>query len=168
MSALLFVIAYLRSRHSTHDFADRHKDWREIDICIKTKGQESGRIFGRPFITAGWPVVEVALVVALAEIALLGLIINHPISVSLWKMSSLYCAYRSLDMICWKPLVLLLKNGSLYGVKALFLTVPRIIRLTPPLEQFYPQGKVADETYDRVVLILLSSFCDLHVDSLWS
>jgi len=98
LSALLFVIAYLRARHSTHDFADRHKDWLAIDKCIKTKGQESGRIFGRPFITAGWPVVEVALVVALAEIALLGLIINHPISVGFWNFHFLFCADRSLDM----------------------------------------------------------------------
>lgn len=58
-------------------------------MCIKTKGQESGRIFGRPFITAGWTVIEVTLVVALAEIGLLGLIIKHPITASLWDSSIL-------------------------------------------------------------------------------
>lgn len=74
---LLFVIAFLRSRHSTHDFADRRQDATVIDTCIKTKGQENGRIFGRPFITAGWIVVEVTAVVAAAEVVLLVLILNY-------------------------------------------------------------------------------------------
>lgn len=82
LSAILFIIAFFRSRHSTHDFADRHKHSPEIDDCILTKGQENGRIFGRPFITAGWIVIEVAVVVAFAEIVLLVLILDQPIDVS--------------------------------------------------------------------------------------
>ena len=77
----MFVISYFRSRHSTHDFADRHKEAHKFDVCIKTKGQDGARIFGRPFVTAGWIVVQVTAVVAAAEIALLVLIIRHQISV---------------------------------------------------------------------------------------
>lgn len=40
-------------------------------------------MFGRPFVTAGWIVIEVTLVVAFAEIVLLVLILDHPIFVSL-------------------------------------------------------------------------------------
>jgi uncharacterized membrane protein YidH (DUF202 family) len=72
-----FMIAFLRSRHSTHDFADRGLDAHVHDTCIKTKGQENGRIFGRPFITAGWIVVEVTAVVAAAEVVLLVLILKY-------------------------------------------------------------------------------------------
>ncbi|KAF9481642.1 hypothetical protein BDN70DRAFT_876126 [Pholiota conissans] len=80
LSGLLFIIAFFRSRHSAHDFADRHKESRLLDVAIQTKGQEGTRIFGRPFVTAGWMVVQVAVVVAAVEIALLVLIIRHPIN----------------------------------------------------------------------------------------
>jgi len=76
LSGILFIIAFFRSRHSTHDFADRHKESPELDVCIKTKGQESGRVFGRPFVSAGWVVIELTLVVAMAEVALLVLILT--------------------------------------------------------------------------------------------
>lgn len=60
LGGLLFVLAFLRSRHSRHDFADRGKEGEESlfhrDV-IQTVGQEGKRIFGRPFITAGWIVV---------------------------------------------------------------------------------------------------------------
>ncbi|KAF9529161.1 hypothetical protein CPB83DRAFT_813022 [Crepidotus variabilis] len=79
LAALLFIISYLRARHSTHDFADRHKEASKLDIGIKTKGQENARIFGRPFVTAGWIVVQVTVVVAAAEIALLILILRQEI-----------------------------------------------------------------------------------------
>ena len=75
------MVAYLRSRHSTDDFEYRHRYSPEIDFCIKTKGQESGRIFGRPFITAGWIVIEVAFVVAVAEVTLFVFLLNHPVIV---------------------------------------------------------------------------------------
>ncbi|KDR78263.1 hypothetical protein GALMADRAFT_266776 [Galerina marginata CBS 339.88] len=80
LGALLFVLSFVRARHSTHDFADRHKEAHRIDHCIKTKGQEGTRIFGRPFVTAGWSVVQVTVVVAAVEIALLVLIVRRDIS----------------------------------------------------------------------------------------
>lgn len=81
LGGLLFVIAFFRSRHCIHDFADRDKESSEIDRGLRTVGQEGGRIFGRPFITAGWIAVEVTVVVALAEIALLVLIVQYKIPV---------------------------------------------------------------------------------------
>ncbi|KAF8154215.1 hypothetical protein B0H34DRAFT_81445 [Crassisporium funariophilum] len=80
LGGLLFVVAFFRSRHSTHDFADRHKEAQRLDPGLKTKGQEGTRIFGRPFVTAGWIVLQVTVVVAAVEIALLVLIIRHHIS----------------------------------------------------------------------------------------
>ncbi|KAF7321143.1 hypothetical protein HMN09_00202400 [Mycena chlorophos] len=90
LGASLYILAFLRARHSRHDFADFHKpesrdpgysggrdlrQWGSLRIrsreIIKTKGQEHARVFGRPFITAGWIVVAVAAVVAVVEIALL-------------------------------------------------------------------------------------------------
>lgn len=41
---------------------------------IRTRGQENTRVFGRPFITAGWVVLSVAGAVAAVEIGLLVLI----------------------------------------------------------------------------------------------
>jgi len=87
----MFVISYFRSRHSTHDFADRHKEAHKFDVCIKTKGQDGARIFGRPFVTAGWIVVQVTAVVAAAEIALLVLIIRHQISVCFFLTFPVLC-----------------------------------------------------------------------------
>lgn len=40
-------------------------------------GQEGGRIFGRPFVTAGWSVVQVSTVVLAVEVGLLVLILRH-------------------------------------------------------------------------------------------
>ncbi|KAH9477102.1 hypothetical protein JR316_0011018 [Psilocybe cubensis] len=80
LGGLLFVLAFFRSRHSYHDFADRHKEAHKVDQCIKTKGQEGTRIFGRPFVTAGWIVLQVTFIVAAVEIALLVLILRHHIN----------------------------------------------------------------------------------------
>ncbi|KAF4611476.1 hypothetical protein D9613_003901 [Agrocybe pediades] len=80
LGGLMFVLAFFRNRHSKHDFADRHKEARRLDNAIKTKGQEGSRIFGRPFVTAGWIVIQVAFVTAATEIALLVLILRHPIT----------------------------------------------------------------------------------------
>ena len=44
---------------------------------MKTQGQEGARIFGRPFVTAGWTVVQVTVAVAVVELGLLGLIIRQ-------------------------------------------------------------------------------------------
>ena len=40
-------------------------------FAIPTIGQEGKRIYGRPFVTAGWIVIYVAVVVAVVEITLL-------------------------------------------------------------------------------------------------
>ncbi|KAF7297347.1 hypothetical protein MIND_00968100 [Mycena indigotica] len=94
LGAALYVLAFLRARHSRHDFADfdkpespnaaagndRQHEWGSLRVrsreIIKTKGQEHARLFGRPFITAGWIVVAVAAVVAVVEIALLVLVLK--------------------------------------------------------------------------------------------
>ncbi|KAH6912046.1 hypothetical protein BKA70DRAFT_1145326 [Coprinopsis sp. MPI-PUGE-AT-0042] len=77
LGALLFVFAFLRSRHSSHDFADRHKEAHLADRAIKTVGNDTARLWGPPFRTAGRIVVGVAIVVAALEIAMLVLILRH-------------------------------------------------------------------------------------------
>ncbi|KAJ6556885.1 hypothetical protein B0H10DRAFT_2169599 [Mycena sp. CBHHK59/15] len=81
LGAALYVLAFLRARHSTHDFADYDKSEDSSAPymrrrVIQTKGQENTRIFGRPFITAGWIVVGVATVVAGVEVGLLVLVLK--------------------------------------------------------------------------------------------
>ncbi|TEB33748.1 hypothetical protein FA13DRAFT_1763382 [Coprinellus micaceus] len=77
LGALLFIISFFRARQSNHDFADRHKEAAFLDSAIESVGQDNGRIFGRPFVTAGWSVLQVAVVVGAVEIALLVLILTH-------------------------------------------------------------------------------------------
>ena len=79
LGALLFVLSFIRDRHSRHDFADpRGTDTSPYDPAdvIKTVGQPDSRIFGRPFVTAGWIVISVACVVLAVEIGLLVLILQ--------------------------------------------------------------------------------------------
>ncbi|KAI9058788.1 hypothetical protein FKP32DRAFT_1635681 [Trametes sanguinea] len=76
LAGMLFILAYFRQRHSRHDFADRHRDPAAYENAIKTVGQTGKRIFGRPFITAGWIVALLSLVVFAVEITLLVLIFN--------------------------------------------------------------------------------------------
>ena len=77
LSALLLGLAFVRARHSRHDFADRTPE--EMSALYKrtipTKGQEQAREFGRPFVTAGVDVVAVAVIVFAVEVALLVLIL---------------------------------------------------------------------------------------------
>ncbi|KAG6377711.1 hypothetical protein JVT61DRAFT_14482 [Boletus reticuloceps] len=78
LSALLFGVAYVRARHSRHDFADRSPGemaalYRQ---AIPTKGQEQAREFGRPFVTAGLDALVVALIVFAVEVVLLVLILQ--------------------------------------------------------------------------------------------
>ncbi|KZS95681.1 hypothetical protein SISNIDRAFT_452339 [Sistotremastrum niveocremeum HHB9708] len=68
LSAMLALLAFGRSRHSQHDFADEHRP------DDSTGGR--GRVFGRPFVTAGWVVVAVTFVVATVEIGLFVLVLN--------------------------------------------------------------------------------------------
>ncbi|KAI0085493.1 hypothetical protein BDY19DRAFT_1020779 [Irpex rosettiformis] len=74
LAAMLYGLAFLRQRHSLHDFADNSWLRPAHQNPIKTVGQTGKRIFGRPFVTAGWIVVAVSIVVAAVEIALLVLI----------------------------------------------------------------------------------------------
>ncbi|KAF5375346.1 hypothetical protein D9615_007934 [Tricholomella constricta] len=79
LGSLLMVLSFLRARHSDHDFSDRWKEeerQQRHQNAIQTVGQEGTRIFGRPFITAGWIVLGVALVVAVVEVVLLVLILQ--------------------------------------------------------------------------------------------
>jgi hypothetical protein len=66
----------MRSRHSRHDFADRREEDPSHKIAIQTIGQEGKRVFGRPFVTAGWIVVGVSGAVAVVEIGLLALVLK--------------------------------------------------------------------------------------------
>ncbi|PPQ80358.1 hypothetical protein CVT25_003641 [Psilocybe cyanescens] len=66
--------------HLGWTFIHRHKEAHSVDQCIRTKGQEGTRIFGRPFVTAGWIVLQVTFIVAAVEIALLFLILRHHIN----------------------------------------------------------------------------------------
>ncbi|EJD05603.1 uncharacterized protein FOMMEDRAFT_79127, partial [Fomitiporia mediterranea MF3/22] len=79
LAGMLFILSYLRSRHSRHDFSDHYRignsPYDGIPI-IKTVGQTGKRIFGRPFITAGWIVLAVSLVVLAVEAALFALILK--------------------------------------------------------------------------------------------
>ncbi|KAI0799638.1 hypothetical protein BC629DRAFT_1497344 [Irpex lacteus] len=74
LAAMLYIMAFLRQRHSLHDFADNSWLHPSLHNPIKTVGQTGKRIFGRPFVTAGWIVVAVSIVVAVVEITLLVLI----------------------------------------------------------------------------------------------
>jgi len=76
LAGFLFILSFIRARHSRHDFADYDKEDRSDRLrAIKTKGQTGKRNFGRPFITAGWIVVAVSALVAAVEICLLVLIL---------------------------------------------------------------------------------------------
>ncbi|THH19179.1 hypothetical protein EW146_g1954 [Bondarzewia mesenterica] len=76
---MLIVCAFLRARHSQHDFADIYKDGNAVHRrAVPTKGQEDKQKFGRPFVTAGWVVVAVVGVVGVMEIGLLVLILKIP------------------------------------------------------------------------------------------
>ncbi|KAF8192782.1 hypothetical protein K438DRAFT_1906845 [Mycena galopus ATCC 62051] len=87
LGAALYVLAFLRARHSQHDFADYPKSEEDYSTTpaapqraeqnvIRTKGQQNTRIFGRPFVTAGWIVIGVAIIVAGVEIGLLVLVLE--------------------------------------------------------------------------------------------
>jgi len=76
LGALMFILAFLRARHSIHDFADRWKEEPRYQHAMKTVGQEGTRIFGRPFVTAGWIVLAVTCVVAAVEVGLLVLVLR--------------------------------------------------------------------------------------------
>lgn len=65
------MAAIFRRRRSRHDFSDKYGSQ-----VGRWDGQQGGsrRIFGRPFVTAGWIVVGVSLLVAGLELGLLILV----------------------------------------------------------------------------------------------
>ncbi|KAG8993863.1 hypothetical protein FRB90_000579 [Tulasnella sp. 427] len=92
----LYLCAVIRRRKSRHDFADSIKGhpsgrWDENDLHPPRMDDETGtggaaarkkdasivrkRIFGAPFVTAGWVVVLVTGIVATIEVALLVLLL---------------------------------------------------------------------------------------------
>ncbi|KAI6037971.1 hypothetical protein EDC04DRAFT_2069301 [Pisolithus marmoratus] len=78
LAGVLFVLSYIRARHSRHDFADRSSEKLSAlyNQAIPTVGQEDAREFGRPFVTAGFDVVLITVVVFAVEVAILALIIE--------------------------------------------------------------------------------------------
>lgn len=74
LAGLLFVITFFRQRHSKHDFADKNRDPNAYEEGIPTVGQTGKRNYGRPFVTAGWIVALLSLIIFAVEISLLVLI----------------------------------------------------------------------------------------------
>jgi hypothetical protein len=79
LGGLLSIAAFVRGKHSLHDFADPPKNgmdyhWRKT--AMPTIGQEDKRVFGRPFVTAGWIVLCVAVIVATVEVTLLAFLLK--------------------------------------------------------------------------------------------
>ena len=62
--SISFVIAFFRQRHSRHDFADKYKNPAAYHGALKTVGQTGKRVFGRPFVTAGWIVALLSYAIA--------------------------------------------------------------------------------------------------------
>ena len=66
-----------RARHSHVFLRIDIKKHKYLILESKRKGQEGTHIFGRPFVTAEWTVVQVTIAVAVVELGLLGLIIRQ-------------------------------------------------------------------------------------------
>ncbi|KAF9512846.1 hypothetical protein BS47DRAFT_1330055 [Hydnum rufescens UP504] len=71
LTAVLVVTAVVRRRHSRHDFSDRYG--RQVGRWDGFYG-DSHRIFGRPFVTAGWIVIIVSIVVGGLQLGLIVLL----------------------------------------------------------------------------------------------
>ncbi|KAH9943920.1 hypothetical protein B0H21DRAFT_747582 [Amylocystis lapponica] len=77
LAGALYALAFFRQRHSRHNFADCYRSSGNArENVIQTVGQQGKRCFGRPFVTAGWIVMAVTVVVAAAELGLLILILK--------------------------------------------------------------------------------------------
>ena len=70
LASVLFVVAYVRSHHSRQGIASWKRPEGASPGVVVTVGTEGMRVFGRPFVTAGWIVIGVSAVVGLAEIIL--------------------------------------------------------------------------------------------------
>ena len=79
LGVTLAVISYARTYYSDEDFADHvvppsARSSRELSAAAASTG--SRRVFGRPFVTAGWIVVVVTTVVIILEFTILFLILH--------------------------------------------------------------------------------------------
>lgn len=97
LACLLYAIAFLRQKHSLHDFADsRLNNFASLKTPVQTVGQAGKRIFGRPFITAGWIVVILTVIVAAVEIGLMVLVCQvwyQHISRNIQHLKSSICSH---------------------------------------------------------------------------
>ena len=72
LASLLLITAYIRRRHSNRDFSDQARTALEA-----LHPQPSpARVWGRPFATAGWIVVQVTTIVASVQVVLLVLLLR--------------------------------------------------------------------------------------------
>ncbi|KAH8992433.1 hypothetical protein EDB92DRAFT_1797181, partial [Lactarius akahatsu] len=71
LAVFICICAFLRGRHSQHNFADGRDDDTAPLLVIPTIRQEHGQSFWRPFVTAGRIVALVVCVAAATELALL-------------------------------------------------------------------------------------------------
>lgn len=67
------MLAFVRQRHAMHGFADRYRE-ENSERIVRTVGQTGKQVYGRPFVTAGWIVIAVTIVVASVEISFLVLV----------------------------------------------------------------------------------------------
>ena len=80
LAVTLAVVSYARTYYSDEDFADHAvppsvRSGRELSAAAAITGS-SRRVFGRPFVTAGWIVVVVTVVVLILELTILYLILH--------------------------------------------------------------------------------------------
>lgn len=64
IAGFLITAAYLRRRHSNRDFSD------QLRPLPAPTNSTTKRIFGAPFVTAGWIVIFVSLILVGADIVL--------------------------------------------------------------------------------------------------
>jgi hypothetical protein len=80
LAFFLSACAFLRERHSRHNYADRDDDGDEANnLAVPTVGQDSQehkQMFGRPFVTAGRIVALVACIVTATEMILFVLVLQ--------------------------------------------------------------------------------------------
>jgi hypothetical protein len=77
LAFFLSACAFLRGRHSRHDYADREDDGGTANnLAVPTVGQEHKQVLGRPFVTAGRIVALVACIVTATEIILFVLVLQ--------------------------------------------------------------------------------------------
>ncbi|SRR5258706_8514936 len=72
LAALLLATAYLRGRHSNRDFSDQARAALESLNPLPI----TARVWGRPFTTAGWTVVQVTVIVVSVHFVLLVLLLR--------------------------------------------------------------------------------------------